>query len=891
MIYFTVALALSVGSGQSDVLQNVEDVSIQASSQTSAIELSVTHEAILLTEPVFTLPAMSATHYAQGAAGLPAIAEDLNRTSNARTDSDSENRQSKAPTFEIALPLLLENRYLGDMTVRVSGDVLSFSLTRVLRLLGTEFTPDTLQEFKNNAIDNRLTIGQIGVSNVDVSYNRLQQQIEIVALNDARTVKVLQYAFQSNETKSIVVEPSTVSLFITPTVTSEYVWQSDVEGRNGFESTTGNIDFGGRIGGENGFAFLSRQSFSSEDERSFVRDETQFIYDRRDQTLRFTAGDLTPRGAAFQSIPGLAGFSVERFFELEPDRLFRPVAKSAFALERSSTVEVRINGVVQRELFLAAGRYDLRDLPLVQGANFVDLVIRDETGQEQIISNRNFFDFNLLQQGVTDFSISGGVKSQFIGGRIDYSSAAIATGFFRYGINSELTAGAHLQADEHGANGGVSALWASPVGVWRMEASASDRDTFGSGYALDVGYRATGGSGRDTWRWSADANAQLFGENFAVVTDQPFDGDRNALSIRSLRPNEAILNTSFQMSKNKLAMNAAATYSVGRAEARDRASGILGATFAVSPRLSAGFFGRYTDDGLDSDYGINFQLTWRLASNRTLRADYDSIDEDSSFRYRKSANRSVGNIAYGVEAINDFERDEFSLTNGNFSYIGNRFELNSSHSISRNISPGSQDSQTTRTTVASSLVYSDGKVALARPVRDSFAIVTQHKSLKGSEILVAPGRKGYSAKTDFMGDAVGVDVVAYTRQSLVVDVTDLPLGYDLGAGEFILRPPLFSGYNLTVGSNKSFTLIGSLVDASSGTALAYLGGQLKSLDNPELEPIPAFSNRNGRLAAIGVGPGRYKLVIFDVPSFDMVIKIGEESSNLIELGVIALELP
>src|SRR3546814_13333283 len=107
----------------------------------------------------------------------------------------------------------------------------------------------------------------------------------------------------------------------------------------------------------------------------------------------------------------MAGLSVERFYGLEPTRVFRPIGQTTFDLERPSTVQVRVNGLVFQELYLNSGRYDLRDLPLNQGSNAIELVIRDDTGREQIISQNKFFDFDLLATGKTDFSAAAGVRS------------------------------------------------------------------------------------------------------------------------------------------------------------------------------------------------------------------------------------------------------------------------------------------------------------------------------------------------------------------------------------------------------------------------------------------------------------------------------------------------
>lgn len=379
---------------------------------------------------------------------------------------NSDQQQQVANSFEIALPALQDGRYLGDLSVRVSGDVISFDAARFITLLRPDFTPAALREIEAAAVEGRLVVGQFEINGIEVAYNRQLQQLEITSANSAREITVLQTGYQFSAPELELEKPSNFSFFVNPTVTGEYIWQNDRGLNDGFQPVRGTVDVGGRVGGEKGIAFISRHSFQSGTGGGISREETQLIYDILPRVLRFTAGDLRARGASFQSIPSIGGVSVERFFELEPNRLFRPVGQSSFELERPSTVEVRINGVVQREIFLQPGRYDLRDLPLIQGSNLVDLVIRDDTGRERIISDRNFFDFDLLERGITDFSLAVGVKSNFGNRAPNYSDNPVISGFARRGISSTLTAGADIQADMEGANGGLSVLWASPIGVW-----------------------------------------------------------------------------------------------------------------------------------------------------------------------------------------------------------------------------------------------------------------------------------------------------------------------------------------------------------------------------------------------------------------------------------------
>ena len=55
--------------------------------------------------------------------------------------------------------------------------------------------------------------------------------------------------------------------------------------------------------------------------------------------------------------------------------------------------------------------------------------------------------------------------------------------------------------------------------------------------------------------------------------------------------------------------------------------------------------------------------------------------------------------------------------------------------------------------MASSLVYADGAWGVGRPVRGGFALVSPHKSLEGSPVMVG-GANATVAESDMLGPAV-----------------------------------------------------------------------------------------------------------------------------------------
>ena len=816
--------------------------------------------------------------------------DETNRTSETKRDE---------PIFEIGLPLLMDRRYLGDVTVQVSGDTVKVATDSFLKLLKPDLTSAALDTLRQTDLGGYIVIGTFLIEGVDIAYNPEDQQIEVTTPIEFRERRTLRVGVTEPTANIDIEKPGDVSLFVNTLASIGYDWDKRL-GPDKLQDIQGAIDLGGRFFGENGIAFLSRHNFSTSDGFTLRRDETVFTYDMPDRLLRASMGDLRYRGQGFQSAPLLAGLSVERFFDLEPNRLFRPVGDAEFELDRPSTVEVRVNGVTQQEIILPVGRFSLEDLPLSQGSNLLELVVRDDLGRERIITDRNFFDFALLEQGISDFSLTAGVKSQFSrSGNISYSDDIAASGFIRRGITNNLTLGLDVQGDETGGNIGGSALFASAVGVIGAELALSDYERSGSGLASEISYRILGGARSDT-SWSLSGSAQYTSAHFntldpagnSVIRVNAADGvsvDTDS-TLEEVRPVSWRFLASGRLTRDRFNASLTASHSLGRGLRLNRTSVIGGVNYRITPRLSAGLFGRYVDSGLETETALLAQVNWRIGRNRDIRTNYDTGRNEITTRYTRTSQRGIGALSYAVNGQANLDTDQSSVA-GSANYVGNRFEATLDHSLLQTptLEDGSETSQFTRASIGTSLVFVDGEFGLGRPVDNNFVILDTHKTLNGKTVLINPTENGASGKSDLLGSAVVTEGQSFAVRSTYFDVEDLPIGYDLGDGQFSTKPPLYAGYKVEIGSAGSFTVLGNIVSEETGKPVAYVGGKVESLDRPEVEDIQAFSNRNGRLAATGLAPGEYRLTIFASPNFVKTFVIEDGSEALIDLGTIRVE--
>ena len=783
--------------------------------------------------------------------------------------------------MEINLPLMFDGRYLGDIAVTLGSSGASIDGARLVTLLRPELAKPVVDALAARAASGQLTPAAASDRNVTVAYNAALQEIDVSTPLAARAQRVIQVVGGAETDTTPPIPPANFSAFANLALAYEYVWENPDPHQRGPQPLSGIFDIGGRVGGEKGVAFISRQRFDAGARQTIGRTQSELVYDDLSRLIRVTAGDLDYRGTAFQTVPRLAGISVERYFGLEPNFVYRPFAQDQFELDRSATVDVQINGQTIRQLRLEPGRYDLRDLPLTQGGNNVQIVIRDDTGRVQTISSNQFFDFDLLGDGVSDFSAAAGFRSNFENGTISYTDKWAASGFYRRGLSPVLTAGGDVQFDAHGGTVGTGVIWASPIGIWRLQAEGSHRSGVGTGFATDIGYRAAGRFPGGKLQWSVDFDYQHFSRNFSTLSDVilPATG-------RALQPFGNTFTADFQITGERWSLIGNGSYNAGRDGQAATASALAGINYSLSQRLTVGGFGTYSRVGNRSDLGVLFQLTFRLSRNSFARATYDTSRDEGTLDYRHSESTDVGSNSYEVGLRRNGQND-FADVDGYLFHTDNRFEATLQHDVFSTADLASDERvQSTRASVSTSLVFAGGHLGIGRPVQESFAIVSPHPTLADKEIRIDPTEQGYRARTDFLGGAVVPDLNAYGKSFLYYDVKDLPPGYDLGAGGFTIKPPLYGGYHFVVGSDATITML-AMVE-QDGKPVALIGGKLQSLDHPNDPPVPAFTNRAGRLAASGLRPGRYRLELFTDPVFTTEAVIPDKGTNLVDLGEIRI---
>jgi outer membrane usher protein len=284
------------------------------------------------------------------------------------------------------------------------------------------------------------------------------------------------------------------------------------------------------------------------------------------------------------------------------------------------------------------------------------------------------------------------------------------------------------------------------------------------------------------------------------------------------------------------------------------------------------------------------RLSYRLDENSSLDAGHDTRNGQSRVSYRHQEGSGIG--AWNTQVEVDRTRaddggggDDHYSVNGSLGYTANRAEL----SVSQHTGFAGLDTETvdqrTSVTAGTAIAFADGRVAVGRPVSGGFAIVDLHDNLKESQVTVGQADSP-RASSDIFGPALLPDISPYSPSRVPVDVSNLPMGYDLGAGAFDLFPHYKSGYLLTVGSDYTVTAFGSLVDAE-GEPVALLTGEAYEEGQQKGRKVTVFTNRVGKFGAQGLRPGRWVLDMATEPKKTRyVIDIPKDTVGLVRLDTL-----
>lgn len=240
-----------------------------------------------------------------------------------------------------------------------------------------------------------------------------------------------------------------------------------------------------------------------------TRLDSRWQLDLPESMITLTVGDTTTSALEWSRATRIGGIRLSRNFALQPYRITTPLAAFSGEAVLPSTVDLYIDGIRQSTHSLLPGRFQLDGSPSLNGTGQAQLVITDINGQRRALDFSLYGSPRLLQAGLSDWSLEGGVIRREYGQRsFHYGGVPLASASLRHGMNKHLTLQTHVEGS-HGigqAGAGAVLLLGQRGGVvngsW-----ASSRAGARTGQQRGLGYQWTSprfAAAASTLRRSAD---------------------------------------------------------------------------------------------------------------------------------------------------------------------------------------------------------------------------------------------------------------------------------------------------------------------------------------------------------------------------------------------------
>ena len=324
------------------------------------------------------------------------------------------------------------------------------------------------------------------IANLSYRYDAPAQRIEISVSDGSRIRKVYDAKDTIGERDAARADYGAVlnySIFAAGNAETSKLDVPDFSGVN--SSLDGRVFTPFGVLSQTGIVGQTVGSALGETEAGALRLDTTLTYADEDDMVNYRAGDVYSYGPAWSRPVRLGGVQAQRSFQMRPDLVIQSLPSFSGSAAVPSTVDVYVNNARAYSKDVAAGPYQIDNLPVLNGAGSARVVVRDAAGRETEQTLPFYSSPELLRPGLIDFSVETGFARRDFGLRSsDYDDDLIGSGSIKTGVFEDLTVETHAEAGAGLINvGGGVVLRAGDFGVVSAAVSGSSKDSR-TGYQL-----------------------------------------------------------------------------------------------------------------------------------------------------------------------------------------------------------------------------------------------------------------------------------------------------------------------------------------------------------------------------------------------------------------------
>jgi len=486
--------------------------------------------------------------------------------------------------------------------------------------------------------------------------------------------------------------------------------------------------------------------------------ETTFTRDIPEHKLSMRLGDTTSRTGLIGRPFYFGGIQIARNFDLAPGFISQPLPLFAGSSSVPSTVELYINDALRQTLNVPAGPFTIENPTPISGDGRARMVVRDALGRETLITQSFFSHGELLEAGLSDWSLELGAVRNGLGlSNADYGER-FAAGLWRQGLSKRLTMEVRGEWGQQTRGFGVGFSQALPwQALGQASLALSEQDALGRGLQWSIG--------------TEFGNAQ---QAFSLNAQGATARYRTVGLNDALPPPQWQLAGSFSHTHERYG-----TFGLGLAALQTRQQGRLD-TYSLSHTVRVGTQGSLSTvltrvQGASSGTLFAISLMWPL--DRQINTSTHLMHRGGQTDAYATASQGLrGDTGLGWRALGG-SRSGSAVAEGGL-YLQRPDNL-----FTADVSSSSAQ-QTLRLGTQGGLVVMDGRAFATRPVQDSFALV----KVPGLADVGVSFQGRERARTDGGGVALVTGLQPYSTNQVRLNPSDLPLSAEIDSLEQVVVP-------------------------------------------------------------------------------------------------------
>lgn len=485
-----------------------------------------------------------------------------------------------------------------------------------------------------------------------------------------------------------------------------------------------------------------------------TRFDSYFLRDDPDTLVRLIVGDTVTDARDWSRQIRFGGVRLGTDFSLQPNLITFSTPAFTGRTAIPSNVELLVNNARRFQADVAPGPFSINQVPLVNGAGDVTLVIRDALGVERRVTSSYYISSRLLRRGLSAWSLEAGAERLDYGIRNFSYANPFAAGSYRRGVTDWLTleGRTEVSGDVQMIGGGANIVWPA-IGEFGI-AGAVSRGEDGQGALYRIFFS------RITPGWSLAVSYQRASRQFdqlGIHRDaERITGQLQASGSVSLgrRGNFGIVYTDLEYADRNRTRLASANYSIG---IRDR--GYL-SVFALRSATRG--------SATQTTVGAGFTIPFGPRSSGYVQADTRNVLAEI-----RRTPPAEGGWGYRLTAgAGESDRQQAEL-----SWRGDPGEI-------RVEAARVEGSAGVRMLASGGLLFAGGRPYATRRVEDALGVI----DVPGLADVRIYQENRLVARTDARGRAIIPDLRGYEQNRIAIAPGDIPIDAHMSSDTLMIVP-------------------------------------------------------------------------------------------------------